>query len=187
MSRPSWDTQGLSWRVLAIVVALAVAATIFAPGGWQSSRPGAGSAQAQISDNPPPEEPKEGGVSEFLEAAKLGALASGNVIAGPGQVVIPAGQEETGRLWSDTLLGGRQASKELTLTVQGVGGCVINFLMHFPNGSHGSLQVGHNHESTSRTAAGIDFVSYIPQTPPSSDCLFLWVLRETGVSVRSPR
>jgi len=181
----TWDTQGSSRRALALLVVVVVSGVLLLPAGWHPLRP----ASAQTSDNPPPDEPKDGEVSEFLEAAKLGALASGNVIAGPGQVVIPAGSEDAATLWEHAqgaLPERNQAAMDVTLTVQGLGGCPIQFRVLHRTSAGGTdswgMQVGRHHESQALSVPGAFKIEYELFGGTSSDCLFLWVLRETSDS-----
>lgn len=148
MSGQAWD-RGPSWRALTVVVVLAVAAVVFVPGGWQSLR--GGRAQAQETVNPPPEGPGSCGppvVTETVLAAMIDALASGDVIAGPGQVCVTRmvsshdpefdRHEFPGRkfatrqtLWQ--LDNGEhypsRPLKHVTLTVQKLGTCQLRFIV----------------------------------------------------------
>ena len=171
----TWDTQGSSRRALALLVVVVVSGVLLLPAGWHPLRP----ASAQTSDNPPPDEPKDGEVSEFLEAAKLGALASGNVIAGPGQVIIPAGDIAAGEnLWLNH--GERQ---NVTLTVQLLGGCDndLRFLVENPVETR-SMHIGPGHVSSAISQSSAFQITYGTFKTIPSDCLFLWVLRETSDS-----
>lgn len=130
------------------------------------------------------------GVSETLEAAKLGALASGNVLAGPGQVVVPAGTkaDSEGILWQHddgSLSAGRGArGRNVTLTAQGLGdGCVIRFILRNDGTTRGGIQtfefVIRSHSSSALTAREIRKVTWEPTSDVESDCRFLWVLRDS--------
>lgn len=121
-------------------------------------------------------------VSETLEAAKLAAFASGNVVAGPGQVVIPAGLSGENTLW--TSFGDQRVN--WTLTAQGFGGCRVRFNVDIVVRRSGRttivtqfLAIGPFHNSFGLTERQIVAIRYEPVDPLTSDCPFLWVLRST--------
>lgn len=131
-------------------------------------------------------------LTETVLAAKIAALASGNVIAGPGQVYVTRDYEKEDRkeLWTfDTgeHYSGRPL-KDVTLTVQKLGrNCGLGFSVEHAQqpgrvGSSGMVfrfgVAGEFDESASISQVRAFRISYTA-TIHEEPCLFFWVLRET--------
>lgn len=176
--------------IVLVIVCVASTVALFSSAG----SPGASAQQ------PPPDPAPGGGISDTIHAAKLTGLASGDVLAGPGQVLLPAGDfpedpKDSGfrTLWEhdtgedlDPSGGPTLATRNVTLTVQGLTGCEIFFRLvqrrtraSTPPGLVTKL-IGPFHESVGITGQGVRRIDWSRHTSYSGvDCGFLWVVRNS--------
>lgn len=158
----------------------------------------AGSPGASAQQEPPPT--PWSGISDTIHAAKLTGLASGDVLAGPGQVLLPAGDfpddpKDSGFrvLWEhdtgedlDPSGGSTLATRNVTLTVQGLTGCELFFRLVRRRTRASSpfeivtKRIGPFHESVGLTGQGVRRIDWSRHTGYSGvDCGFLWVVRNS--------